>query len=256
MRLFNRNDERAMPAVNPEPDAIPDIQISAALEAAINTVDTLLAAHRQVGTALSGAKAGEENAQRELQDSNARLAAVESGAALNGGEVDSGGRKAHLAARDAVEFAHARVTGLESRLIQSAAALNEAKRVLASEWTAWKAQQAEAMLERYEQALDAFIREMKVVKAAAAVLGHAGRLDSVLRGLALPDPRRPFMDRATPARLKDWPELPAARDVNTRLAHVAARVVPLISDFADAPVAETLETQLPAGLVSGSCGGI
>ena len=170
--------------------------------------------------------------------------------------MDSGGRKAHLAARDAVEFAQARVTGLESRLTQSAAALNEAKRVLAGEWTAWKTHQAEAVLERYEQAIDLFIREMKVVKAAAAVLGHAGRLDSVLRGLALPDPRRPFMDRATPARLKDWPELPAARDVNNRLADVAARVVPLIGDLAEAPVAETMETQLAAGLVSGSSGGI
>ena len=69
MRLFNRNDGQAAPAVNSGPDAIPDIQISAALEAAINTVDALLAAHRPIDVALAGAKAGEETARRELQDS-------------------------------------------------------------------------------------------------------------------------------------------------------------------------------------------
>ena len=58
--------------------------------------------------------------------------------ALNGGDVDRGARKEHVAARDAVEFAQARAAGLEARLSQSAAALGEAKRILAGEWGAWK----------------------------------------------------------------------------------------------------------------------
>ena len=52
--------------------------------------------------------------------------------ALNGGDVDRGARKEHVAARDAVEFAQARAAGLEARLSQSAAALGEAKRILAA----------------------------------------------------------------------------------------------------------------------------
>ena len=83
--------------------------------------------------------------------------------------------------------------------------------------------------------MERFVGELKVVKAAAAVLGHAGRLDSILSGLALPDPRKPYMDHATPARLKGWPEVPGARDLNNRLADVAARVMPLIGNFADVP---------------------
>ena len=125
-------------------------------------------------------------ANRELHESTARLAVVESGAALNGDDVDRGARKAHAAARDAVEFAEARVTGLEARLIQSAAALSEAKRVLAGEWTTWKNEQAEAVVARFEQAMDSFVRELKVVKAASAVLGHSGRLDEGVKNVALP----------------------------------------------------------------------
>jgi hypothetical protein len=240
MRLFNRNDEQATPAVNQRLDAMPLIQIGAALEAALTNVDSRLATHQQIEVTLTTARTGLEAAQRELHESTARLAVVESGAALEGGDVDRGARKAHVAARDALEFAQARITGLELRLAQSEEALNEARRLLAGEWAAWKARQAESVLERYEQALDLFVHELKVVRAAAAVLGHAGRLDSILHGMALPDPRKPFADRSTPARLNDWPELAAARAVHSGLADIAARVLPLIRDTAVAPVAASV----------------
>lgn len=255
--LFKRKiDQDAAPAVNLQQEGAPVIQVSAALTAAINTVDTLLATHRQIEVALTAAKAGRDAASRQLHASTARLVVEESGAALNGDDVDGVARKAHATARDAVEFAEARVTGLDVRSIQSAAAFTEAKRVLAGEWTAWKNHQAEAVVARFEQAMDGFVRELKVVKAASAVLGHSGRLDSILRGIALPDPRRPFMDHASPARLKDWSDLPAASDVNSRLANVAARVLPLIRDLVDGPVTGAEDQQVAVGLVSGLDGGI
>lgn len=255
--LFKRKiDQEAAPAVDLQQEGAPVIHIGAALTAATNTVDALLATHQQIEVAFTTAKAGCDAANRDLHESNARLAVVESGAALNGDDVDRGARKAHAAARDAVEFAEARVTGLEARLIQSAAALSEAKRALAGEWTAWKNEQAEAVVAQFEKAMDGFVCELKVVKAASAVLGHAGRLDSILRGIALPDPHRPFMDHASPARLKDWPDFPAANDVNNRLADVAARVVPLIRDLVDGPVAGAGDQQVAVGFVSGLDGGI
>lgn len=255
--LFKRKiDQEAAPAVDLQREGAPVIQIGAALTAATNTVDALLATHQQIEVAFTTAEAGRDGANRDLHESTARLTVVESGAALNGDDVDRGARKAHAAARDAVEFAEARVTGLEVRMIQSAAAIGEAKRVLASEWTTWKNEQAEAVVSRFEQAMNGFVRELKVVKAASAVLGHSGRLDSILRGIALPDPRRPFMDYASPARLKDWPDLPAASDVNNRLADVAARVLPLIRDLVDGPIAGAGDKQAEAGFVSALDGGI
>lgn len=241
MFFKGKSNEGAAPAVPVLPDVAAEIAISPSLQAAVEHVERLVAAHQQIEAAFSTAKVGQDAAQRELHESTDRLATVESATALNGGETDRGARKAHIAARDAVEFAQARVAGLEARLSQSAAAVAEAKRVLVGEWTGWKNEQAEMVLARFEQAISRFVREVKVVKGAAAVLGHTGRLDSILRGLALPDPRKPYMDHATPARLKDWPEFPEARDVNARLADVATRVIPLVRDLVDAAPASVEE---------------
>jgi hypothetical protein len=243
VRMFfkSKSNEGTAPAAPVLPDVAVEIAISPSLQAAVERVETLVAAHQQIEAAFATAEVGQEAAQRELRESTDRLATVESATALSGSDVDRGARKAHVAARDAVEFAQARVTGLEARLSQSAAAVADAKRLLAGKWTAWKNEQAEVALARFEQAISRFVREVKVVKGAATVLGHTGRLDSILRGLALPDPRKPYMDHATPARLKDWPDLPEARDVNTRLADVVARVMPLVRDIVEASIAVSTE---------------
>jgi hypothetical protein len=137
MFFKGKSNEGAAPAVPVLPDAAAEIAISPSLQAAVEHVEALVAAHQQIEAAFTTAKVDQEAAQRELHESTDRLATVESATALNGGDVDRGARKAHVAARDAVEFARARVTGLEARLSQSASAVAEAKRVLMSEWTAW-----------------------------------------------------------------------------------------------------------------------
>lgn len=225
--FFKNKSQEMASAVGLEPDDMPGaIQISPSLQAAIDMVRMLDAAHKQIEDAFSAAKAGMETAQRELQESSERLAVVESGTALSGGDVDLSVRKAHLAVRDAVEFATAKVNGLESRWKQSAAALADARAALAGEWEIWTREQAEATLRRYERALDTFIAEAKVVKAAAAALGH--RLNDTVSSLQLPDPRSPHRDLANPARLKVWQDVPAAVELNRELAEVAEKVLPLI----------------------------
>ena len=165
------------------------------------------------------------------------MATVESATALNGRRRGPGRAQGARSRRAmGVEFAQARVSGLEVRLTQSAAAVAEAKRVLVGEWTTWKNEQAEVVVARFEQAISPV--------RPRGESGEGGRLpssatpdgwNSILRGLALPDPRKPYMDHATPARLRDWPELPEARDVSSRLGDVGTRVMPLVRDLVDAP---------------------
>ncbi len=236
--LFRRNDTQAAePAMDVAPVTVPGPQMTVELRNAVEQVEKAVAEQRHVESALSVARANMETAQREIEESNQRLSVAEATAALSTDTAENKTiRKQHLQARDSLEFATARVAGLQTRLREAQSVVIQAKHNLAVAWKTWSGEQAAEVLARYERALESFIDEVKVVRAAAAVLGHAGRLSVVARNLSVPDPHEPYVDHANPSRLKNWSDVPAARDLNERLADVAGRVVPLIQDFVDKPV--------------------
>jgi hypothetical protein len=241
MFFKGKSNEGAAPAVPVLPDVAAEIAISPSLQAAVERVEMLVAAHQQIEAAFSTAKIGQEAAQRELHGSTDRLATVESATALNGGDVDRGARKAHVAARDAVEFARARVTGLESRLSRSVAALIEGKRALAGEWRNWSVQQADLLRSRYDRAAQVFLDEVATIMAGATVLGsNAGRLNSITRNIHIPHAVDPWRNSANPGHLKDR-NIAEASELAQRLRAVGASVMPLIRDIADAPLAAKVE---------------
>ncbi len=212
-----------------------EIDTDAALDAAIGAVQTLLRTHREIQIAYDGANAGLRQAQQEFTESTDRLARVEAASAL-GGETDRAARKAHLANRDALEFADARVRGLKSRLDESIVAVTEAKDALRREWHDWQGRREQALIGTYELALGRFLDAIQEVLAGATGMAHSNRLRSIVRGLYLPDPANAFANLANPTRLKQWEAVPAARDLHQKLGAVAARVLPLIGDDAERTV--------------------
>lgn len=231
MFFKKRAAHSAVPAAVPVNDANGNIATAAALEAAIVAVQTLLRTHREVQIAYDAAIVGLRQAQQEFTDSTDRLARVEAASAL-GGETDRAARKAHLAARDALEFADARVRGMKSRLDESIVSVTEARDALRREWCDWQSRREQALIEMYEKALGRFLDAIQEVLAGATAMAHSNRLRSIVRGLYLPDPSNAFANLANPSRLKKWETVPAARDLHDKLGAVAARVLPLIADDA------------------------
>lgn len=231
MFFKKRSGQSAAHAAVPiiEPNRAIEFAADASLEAAIGTVQTLLHTHREVQVAYDAASGGLQQAQQEFRDSTDRLARVEAATAL-GGETDRAARKAHLAARDGVEFGQARVSGLKARLDESTVAVAEAKDTLRRAWREWQGRQEKVLIDMYEKALGRFLDEIQGVLAGAAGMAHSNRLRSIVRGLYLPDPSNAFQNLANPTRLKQWETVPAARDLNHKLGEVAARVLPLLGD--------------------------
>ena len=154
------------------------------------------------------------------------------------GDVDpKTARRNLLSLRDQREFSEAKLTGLRARERDAAAAVAEAQGILATEWRSWASQQADALRERYDQAVEVFLDEVAVVMVGATVLGSsASRLNAIARGLTIPHSTDPCKNCGNSAYLKGR-EVPGARELAEGLRAVAGRVLPLIRGVADAPAA-------------------
>jgi hypothetical protein len=86
---------------------------SAGAMAVIERAEGAVAQQHRIEQALETARLGLRQAEVELADAQQRLAVTESGAAVGAGDVDKNARKRLVAARDEVDFARARVAGLE-----------------------------------------------------------------------------------------------------------------------------------------------
>ena len=109
------------------------------------------------------ARGGLRQAELELADAQERLAVAESGAAVGAGDVDKNARKRLVAARDEVDFARARVAGLEDWLRVAATAASGAQRDLAVQVRDWKREQASTLIEEvYKPAINTLLDAMRV----------------------------------------------------------------------------------------------
>ncbi len=91
-------------------------ELPASLKAVIGRAEGAVAEQHRIEQAMETARGGLRQAELELADAQERLAVAESGEAVGAGDVDKNARKRLVAARDEVDFARARVAGLEDWL--------------------------------------------------------------------------------------------------------------------------------------------
>jgi len=170
----------------------------------------------------------------------ARLSASESEAALATTEPDKAVRRVVTSLRDQIEFATARVSGLEGRTSIANDGVASAKRDLSVCWTRCQRDIATAFFATiYTTAIEEF---MAVVNQATA-LGMAvdasanSRLLGIARNTVLSDPSSPLQNPANPAR-RLWHSDAEARMLHESVLEIRRLVQPhLGSEFGDAPAA-------------------
>ena len=91
-------------------------ELPASLKAVIGRAESAVAEQQRIEQAMETARGGLRQAELELADAQERLAVAESGEAVGAGDVDKNARKRLVAARDEVDFARARVAGIEDWL--------------------------------------------------------------------------------------------------------------------------------------------
>jgi len=215
-------------------------EIPAQMKAVIERTEADIAQRDNAERALDRARGTLRQAEQEYAEAQQKLAVAESGAAVGAGDVDKAARKRLVAARDEVDFARARVAGLEEHLRAATAAANGAQRDLAVQVRDWKREQtATIVAEVYMPAIDAVLDAMRLLVAAGTALG-LNRLLSIPAQAFICDPNDPVRNLASRKRLgwRDHPESAAAYE---RLAALMAEIRPLLGEFADGPIPASVE---------------
>jgi hypothetical protein len=215
-------------------------ELPASLKAVIERAEGAVAEHRRIEQALETARGGLRQAEVELGDAQQRLAVTESGAAVGAGDVDKNARKRLVAARDEVDFARARVAGLEEHLRVATTAANRAQRDLAVQVHDWTREQASTLIEQvYKPALNVLLDAMRLLAAAGTALG-VNRLLAIPRQAFICDPDNPVRNLANRQRLA-WREDPESLATYERLVALRSVITPLLGEFADGPITRGAE---------------
>ena len=215
-------------------------EIPASLKAGIGRAESAIAEQKRIEGALDTARGGLRQAEVELADAQQRLAVTESGAAIGAGDVDRNARKRLVAARDEVDFARARVAGLEEHLRVAMTAANGAQRDLAVQVRDWKREQAATIIEDvYRPALNTLLDAMRILAAAGTALG-VNRLLAIPRQAFICDPDDPVRNLANRQRLA-WREAPESLAMYERLVALRSVITPLLGEFADGPITRGTE---------------
>jgi hypothetical protein len=210
-------------------------EIPAQMKAVIARTNTALAEQQNVDRALQTARGALRQAEVEFADAQERLAMAESGAAVGAGDVDKNARKRLVAARDEVDFARARVAGLEEHLRVTTTAANGAQRDLAVEARHWTREQAATIVaEVYLPAINVVLDAMRLLVATGTALG-VNRLLAIPAQAFICDPQDPVRNLASRKRLA-WRDNPQAATTYERLSALMAVIRPLLGEFADGPI--------------------
>lgn len=210
-------------------------ELPASLKAVINRAEGAVAEQRRIEQALETARASMRQGEVEFADAQERLAVAESGAAVGAGDVDKNARKRLVAARDEVDFAGARVAGLEDWLRAAATAANGAQRDLAVQVRDWKREQASTLIEEvYKPALNTLLDAMRILAAAGTALG-VNRLLAIPRQAFICDPDDPVRNLANRQRLA-WRDDPESLAMYERFVALRSVITPLLGEFADGPI--------------------
>lgn len=210
-------------------------ELPASLKAAIGRAESAVAEQQRIEQAMETARGGLRQAELELADAQERLAVAESGEAVGAGDVDKNARKRLVAARDEVDFARARVAGLEDWLRVAATAASGAQRDLAVQVRDWKREQASTLIgEVYKPAINTLLDAMRVMTAAGTALG-VNRLLAIPRQAFICDPDDPVRNLANRQRLA-WRDDPESLATYERLVALRSVITPLLGEFADGPI--------------------
>jgi hypothetical protein len=194
----------------------PRFTLSPELTAAVANVETLTGERAKIETALTKARTDAGTAAGELEAARARLADVESGAALDGAAVDPKARKAVGQARETAEAMEARTRGLGGRLQINAAAIAEAQGELQRAWQAWKADVAEAVFTELKEAAEVFRSKLQIAAAIGTAL-DISRAIGAFRDAVFIDPFNSRVNLLNQARYP-WKDNPAAVELYDELA--------------------------------------
>jgi len=215
-----------------EAEAVPGkdliLELSPALKTAVEDAHRVAAEQARIEAAMSAARSELTTAEAELEAVRRALASTEAEAAL-GGQTDRQARKNLVAARDQVEFASAKVAGLEERRNAVLEELRQARYKVDIQWRAWSRETAARILDAfYLPLLEEFLAAARLLTAAGSAL-NVGRLVAIARGLFVADPEDPLRNLANPKRSK-WQDDPEAAALYQQIVDVHALVGPHLSE--------------------------
>jgi hypothetical protein len=187
----------------------------------------------KISGALRQAQIDLASAEGNLASAEANLASSETGAALGKSESAAtiGGRKAFIASRDALDFARAKVRGLESTLVIAEEATKTARQNVLTAWQAWVGELNSQLMAEYDAARDSFLVVVDRALMYSEAL-HLGRVAAAMRRTIFAGDvqgSKPLITRSGPFR-SVWRKSP---DIMAEFQPLAALRYKVLGDLAE-----------------------